>query len=235
MVFFCFVIHALIYVDVISVCLLQGLQQFYTILNKSAISYQRYTDFHGKMKLYRFMIRRMSLMEFTILYSIPRSEVLDSFFLGISSLIGSYGQLFLILGFLLMIPRNTRKTGMAVIIAFLGVLLFGQLLLKHLVNRPRPCQIDTAFALLVTRPTSASFPSTHSSWAFGAATAVFLKYRKFGAALFIFASIVAFSRMYLFLHFPTDVLFGIIMGIILGTASVKLSDKLMEKYGRSNV
>ena len=169
-------------------------------------------------------------MEFSILYSIPRTDFLDSFFLGISNIIGSYGQLFLILGVLLLISKKTRKTGIAVILTFFGVLLFGQLLLKHLVNRPRPCQIDTAFAMLVTRPTSASFPSTHSSWAFGTATAVFMKYRKAGAALFIFACIVAFSRMYLFLHFPTDVLFGIFMGAALGIASVKLSDLIMKKY-----
>lgn len=169
-------------------------------------------------------------MEFSILYSILRTDFLDSFFLGISKLIGSYGQLFLILGILLMFPKKTRKTGLAVILTFFGVLLFGQLLLKHLVNRPRPCQIDTVFSMLVARPTSASFPSTHSSWAFGTATAVFMRYRKAGAALFIFACIVAFSRMYLFLHFPTDVLFGCIMGIALGIGSVKLSDGLMKRY-----
>ena len=169
-------------------------------------------------------------MEFSILYSILRNDFLDCFFLGISKIIGSYGQLFLMLGLLMIFPKKTRKTGIAVIITFFGVLLFGQLLLKHLVNRPRPCQIDTAFALLVTRPTSASFPSTHSSWAFGTATAVFMRYRKAGIALFIFACLVAFSRMYLFLHFPTDVLFGIIMGVLLGIVSVKLSDVIMKKY-----
>ena len=169
-------------------------------------------------------------MEFSILYSILRNDFLDCFFLGISKIIGSYGQLFLMLGLLMIFPKKTRKTGIAVIITFFGVLLFGQLLLKHLVNRPRPCQIDAAFVLLVTRPTSASFPSTHSSWAFGTATAVFMRYRKAGIALFSFGCLVAFSRMYLFLHFPTDVLFGIIMGVLLGIVSVKLSDVIMKKY-----
>ncbi|ETP73905.1 PAP2 superfamily protein [Lachnospiraceae bacterium JC7] len=166
-------------------------------------------------------------MEFSILYSIVRTAFLDSFFLTLTSIVGSYGQLFLITGILMTVFKKTRKTGIALLLLYFGVLLFGQLLLKNLFSRPRPCQIDQTFALLIARPTSSSFPSTHSSWAFGAATVVFLNYRKAGAVLFIFAALIAFSRLYLFMHFPTDVLFGILMGIILGIAAVKLSDRFV--------
>ena len=76
--------------------------------------------------------------------------------------------------------------------------------------------MDLDFALLVDRPSSSSFPSTHSAWAFGAATAVFMQHKKSGIAAFIAAALIAFSRMYLFLHFPTDVLAGIVLGIALG-------------------
>ncbi|OON85170.1 hypothetical protein BXO88_13495 [Oribacterium sp. C9] len=168
-------------------------------------------------------------MELSILYSIVRTPLLDSFFLTLSKIVGSYGQLFLILGVLLMIFKKTRKTGIAIIITYFGVLLFGQLLLKHLISRPRPCHIDTAFTLLVDRPTSTSFPSTHSAWAFGAATAVYMNYRKVGAAFLIFAVLIAFSRLYMFLHFPTDVLTGIVLGVILGIVSVKISTRLIQK------
>ena len=163
-------------------------------------------------------------MEFSILYAITRTDFLDSFFLVLYKIVGSYGQLFLITGILLTIFKKTRKTGIAVLISYFGVLLFGQLLLKHLVVRPRPCQIDQSFALLLERPTSSSFPSTHSAWAFGTATAIFMKYKKVGAALFIVAAFIDFSRLYLFMPFPTDVLFGVVLGVILGIASVKLCD-----------
>ena len=145
-------------------------------------------------------------MELSFLYNIPRTGFLDAVFLFFTKLPGSIGQLWLILGIVLLIFRKTRRTGTAVLVSYLGVVLFGELLLKHVVIRARPCQIDQAFALLVERPTSSSFP------------------RKAGVAAFIVAALIAFSRLYLFLHFPTDVLCGIVLGILLGFAAVRLCD-----------
>lgn len=168
-------------------------------------------------------------MEFSLLYNIPRTDFLDSFFLFFTNLPGSIGQLWLIVGIALCLFKKTRKTGAAVLISFFGVLLFGELLLKHSVTRMRPCQIDQAFEMLVERPTSSSFPSTHSAFAFGAATAIFMNYRKAGAAVLIVAALVAFSRLYLFLHFPTDVLCGIALGILMGFAAVRISELAAKK------
>ena len=162
-------------------------------------------------------------MEFSFLYAIPRSAALDSFFLAVTKIAGSYGHLWLIIAVLLLIFKKTRKTGIAVLIAYVGVFLLGQLALKNLISRPRPCQIDQAFALLVDRPSSSSFPSTHSAWAFAAATAIFMRFRKAGIAAFVVAAVIAFSRLYLFMHFPTDVLFGTAMGIALGVLANRLA------------
>ena len=179
-------------------------------------------------------------MELSLLYSIPRTDFLDKFFLFFTKLPGSIGQLWLIIGIALCISKKTRKTGAAILVSFFGVLLFGELLLKHLVIRTRPCQIDQAFAILIERPTSSSFPSTHSAFAFGAATAIFMNYRKAGVAAFIVAALVAFSRLYLFVHFPTDVLCGIVLGIAVGFAAVRICDvaekkmKKKDKEGQQN-
>ena len=171
-------------------------------------------------------------MEFSFLYAIPRTALLDSFFLGLTRVAGSYGQLWLIVAALLLIFKKTRKAGVSVLIAYLAVFLIGQLALKNLFSRPRPCQIDEAFALLVARPSSSSFPSTHSAWAFGAATAIFMGHRKLGAAAFVVAALIAFSRMYMFLHFPTDVLFGAAMGIALGVLASRVAKALWKKLAR---
>ena len=171
-------------------------------------------------------------MEFSFLYAIPRTEVLDSFFLGLTRVAGSYGQLWLIIAALLLIFKGTRRAGISVVIAYLAVYLLGQIVLKQLISRPRPCQIDQAFAMLVARPSSSSFPSTHSAWAFGAATAIFLRHRWAGIAAFVVAALIAFSRMYMFLHFPTDVLFGAAMGIALGVLASRVAKALWKKLAR---
>lgn len=155
-------------------------------------------------------------MEFSFLYAIPRTAAWDGFFLAVTKIAGSYGQLWVIIAAVLLIFKSTRKAGIAVLLAYVMVFLIGQLGLKNLISRPRPCQIDLDFALLVSRPSSSSFPSTHSAWAFGAATAIFMRHKKAGVAAFTAAALIAFSRLYLFLHFPTDVLFGIALGIALG-------------------
>jgi len=171
-------------------------------------------------------------MEFSFLYAIPRTAALDSFFLGLTKIAGSYGQLWVIVAVLLLVFKKTRRAGASVLLAYLMVFLLGQIVLKNLVSRPRPCQIDQAFALLVARPSSSSFPSTHSAWAFGAATAIFMGHRKLGAAAFVVAALIAFSRMYMFLHFPTDVLFGAAMGIALGVLASRVAKALWKKLAR---
>ncbi len=162
-------------------------------------------------------------MEFSFLYAIPRSSLLDAFFLGVTKIAGSYGQLWVAIALLLLIFKRTRRAGISLLIAYVGVFLLGQYVLKTLISRPRPCQIDTAFPLLVSRPSSSSFPSTHSAWAFGGATAIFLQHKKAGIAAYVVAVLIGFSRLYLFLHFPTDVLFGAGMGVALGFAADRLT------------
>ena len=167
-------------------------------------------------------------MEFSFLYAIPRTAALDNFFLAVTRIAGSYGQLWVVIAVLLLIFKRTRRAGVSVLIAYAAVYLVGQTLLKHLISRPRPCQIDQAFALLVSRPSSSSFPSTHSAWAFGAATAIFMQNRKIGIAACVVAALIAFSRLYLFLHFPTDVLAGMALGIALGV----LANRIVTHLGR---
>ena len=173
-------------------------------------------------------------MEFSILYAIPRTALMDSFFLGLTKITGSYAQIWVILGIILLFFRKTRATGAAILLSFIGVYIFGQLFLKNLFSRPRPCQIDQTFALLVARPSSSSFPSTHSACSFAAATSIFLKYRKAGAAVLAVAVLIAYSRLYLFVHFPTDVLAGIILGIILGVVAVRVCDHILKKNNSSS-
>ena len=99
-------------------------------------------------------------MEMSILYAIPRNEWLDMFFWGVTKVAGSYGQLWLVVGAVLLLFKKTRKTGIAV---------------------------------------------------------------------FVVAAVIAFSRLYMFLHFPTDVLAGILFGVMIGIATVLICDRAVKK------
>ena len=91
--------------------------------------------------------------------------------------------------------------------------LLGNVILKELIMRERPCWIDPTVELLIKSPSSFSFPSGHTFDAFAAAFTLFLNHKKEGITALIVAALIAFSRMYLFVHFPTDILGGMVFGI----------------------
>ena len=170
-------------------------------------------------------------MDFGILYAIQniRSPLLDKVIILITSIPGDLGQMWVAIGVLLLLFKKTRKCGLVLIISYLLVYGIGQYVLKDLIARPRPCHIDQTIELLISRPSSYSCPSTHSAWAFAAATSVFLYNKKFGVLIYMFSTLVAFSRMYLFVHFPSDVLLGVLMGILFAYISKIVIEKLFKK------
>ncbi|MEQ2369415.1 phosphatase PAP2 family protein [Blautia sp. CLA-JM-H16] len=113
---------------------------------------------------------------------------------------------------LLIIPK-TRKCGAAVLLSYVVSFLIGNEWLKDLITRPRPCAVDDTVTLIVKKPGSFSCPSVHAYLAFSSAMAIFHYYRKAGIGVLVFAALVGFSRMYFFVHYPTDVLFGAALGI----------------------
>ena len=90
------------------------------------------------------------------------------------------------------------------------------MIIKPIVSRLRPYEMNTAVAMLVPPEIDASFPSGHTCFAFSAATVCFIYNKKLGVLMYAFASLIAFSRLYLYMHFPTDVICGALLGIICG-------------------
>ena len=132
--------------------------------------------------------------------------------------------------------KKTRKMGLAMAFALIFGLLIGNVTLKPLIGRIRPYDLEgyeaIRQALLVKPLKDFSFPSGHTLVCFEGATAIFLHNKKWGIPAFVIAALVAFSRLYLFVHYPTDVLGGIILGIsfgILGTLLSRLIFKKLEK------
>ena len=91
---------------------------------------------------------------------------------------------------------------------------------------PRPCDVNTAVTILVNRPHGHSFPSGHTASAFAAAFALWLQNRKLGVPALVLAAFIAFTRLYLYVHFPTDILGGVALGLALGALASWMADKL---------
>ena len=144
-----------------------------------------------------------------------------------STIVGSKGEFWILLGILLLIFPKTRKTGLLVLSSYILAYFIGDGILKNLIARPRPCTVDETVELLVARSSSYSCPSVHSMLAFASAVPVFYNYRKTGAAALLFAALIAFSRLYFFVHYPTDVLFGAVLGTLIGFIISKACKKVL--------
>lgn len=128
--------------------------------------------------------------------------------------LGNGGWFWILLGVLFLCRKNTRKMGMGMLLSLLLGFLVGNILLKNLIARPRPCWLEPGVALLIPVPQDYSFPSGHTLASVEGALSIFWYNKKWGIAALILAALIAFSRMYLFVHFPTDILGGVCLGIV---------------------
>lgn len=133
--------------------------------------------------------------------------------------LGEGGAVWIALGLLLVIfgkRSGWRSTGWVMLFAMLAGLLIGELTLKNIICRPRPFQAEGMVPLLISPPSGYSFPSGHSCSSFAAAAAVFQRDKRFGGGALALAGLIAFSRLFLFVHFPSDVLAGALLGVLCG-------------------
>ncbi len=154
-------------------------------------------------------------MELQILHAIQgmHTDWLDTIMIALST-IGNVGIVWIVLSVILAIIPKTRRCGLTMMCSMALSFVVGNLLLKNIIARARPCSVDTSVSLLIPFPSEYSFPSGHTLNGFTAAVTLFLFYKKPGIIAIIIASLIAFSRMYLFVHYPTDILGGIVIGII---------------------
>ena len=143
--------------------------------------------------------------------------------------IGEGGILWIALALMFFVIKKTRLMGWSMIqaLAFEGII--SELIIKNLVQRQRPFLYRPEIDTIVNRPTSFSFPSGHTCTAFACSTVIFCFNKKLGIVSYIVAVLIGFSRNYFFIHFPTDVLCGMLEGIVLGLLAVVVVRKLNEK------
>ena len=149
-------------------------------------------------------------------------------FLGIFTTLGNGGIVWIALTVGLL-----RRLGCVMAIGLAFCLLTGNLFLKLLIARDRPFIVNPDIILAISPPSGYSFPSGHSYSSFISAVIMAKYSRKLAAAAIPAAVLIAFSRLYFYVHFPTDVLAGTLMGIIFGLVIYKICDgrriKMVEK------
>ena len=136
-----------------------------------------------------------------------------------------HGELWIILALVLLAIRSQRKYGAAVACGLVLDLVSCNLLLKPLVGRIRPFAVNAAVELLVKAPLDASFPSGHTAASFAAVFALKAAGSPLWKPALAVAVVIAFSRLYLYVHWPSDVLAGVLLGAAVGWAGAKLAEK----------
>lgn len=109
--------------------------------------------------------------------------------------------------------KKYREAGFLIVLALLVQSILGEGILKNIFTRERPFVGFEEFKLLIEQPLSYSFPSGHTSSSFAVATIVYIYAKRFRTPIILLASLIAFSRLYLFVHYPSDILGGILLGI----------------------
>ena len=144
-----------------------------------------------------------------------RNPVLDNIVVAITHL-GDTAVIWIVLTVVLLAFKKTRGIGMATALALLFSLLITNILLKNLVARIRPYEIVEGLTILISKQVDYSFPSGHTSSSVAAALAIWRNApRKYGIAAIVLAMLISLSRLYVGVHYPTDVLGGVAAGILL--------------------
>ncbi len=152
----------------------------------------------------------------------------DKIMIAITSL-GNSKLIWIAITFLLLLNKKTRPCGIVLTYALSIEFLLGDGILKPLIERDRPFIRYPEIKLLIPRPGSYSFPSGHTMSSFTAATVIFYFNKNTGIPAYILAFLIGFSRLYLFCHYPTDVLAGAVFGIATALAVIQTGQTIHTK------
>jgi undecaprenyl-diphosphatase len=178
----------------------------------------------------QYIAQNFLQIEFQILDWIAglRTEWLDTL-IPILSAFGNDGIGWIIVAVVLTCIPKYRKAGLTMGLALIFCLLIGNMTLKPLIARPRPYSYFPEMTLLIAPLSDFSFPSGHTFASFASATALYLHHKKLGIAAYILAAVIAFTRLYLYVHFPSDVLAGLLLGIVSGWVAYRITTAFQRK------
>lgn len=141
--------------------------------------------------------------------------------------LGNGGAIWIALTVLLLIIPRTRKVGCMAALALIGTLLINNMLLKNLVARTRPYEVIEGLTYIVRAPVDYSFPSGHAGCSFAVACIMFRRLPgRYGVPALVLAILISLSRLYVGVHYPSDVLFGVISGVVISYMAEAVGNRI---------
>ena len=178
----------------------------------------------------------MQTVEFAILdwFQTLHGSFLDVLLPAISRL-SDHGEVWILLAVILLIMPKTRKVGIALACGLAFDFLLCNLWLKPMIGRIRPYELRPAVELLVSPPQDAAFPSGHTAVSFAAVAALATAHCRLWKPALVLAVLIALSRLYLYVHWPTDVLGGVIVGTFAGWIGAKAVEWMTKRINRKEL
>lgn len=141
--------------------------------------------------------------------------------------LGNGGAIWIALTILLLVIPKTRKVGCMTLLALIGTLVVNNMLLKNLIARTRPYEVIEGLTYIVKKPVDYSFPSGHAGCSFAAACIMFRRLPgRYGVPALVLAILISLSRLYVGVHYPSDVLFGVLSGIVISYAAEAAGNRI---------
>jgi undecaprenyl-diphosphatase len=165
--------------------------------------------------MYFNIFKKINIFDDFVLHIISKkmkNKYFDKFMPIITSL-GNLGIIWVAIAIILLFDKQDKTIGGVVILTLIIGSLIGEGMIKHIVRRIRPCNKQNNIALLISKPISYSFPSGHTLSSFAAAEVLSMYFTNYKMIFITIAFLIALSRIYLYVHYPTDVIAGILIGI----------------------
>lgn len=186
-------------------------------------------------KVRKINMELIQTLDFSVLNFIQnnlRNSFMDKIMPIITSL-GNAAFIWIMIGIILLFIKKYRKYGYMIFISLLFCAIVGNLTLKPLVARLRPFDVKPLIdGLLIAKPTDYSFPSGHTMCSFAPAIVIVYMNKRAGILALILSILIGFSRLYLYVHYPSDVFVGMIIGILLGYVAIVVYANIKRQYGK---